>query len=506
MRATLERLSPWIALAAVVAFQASFAERDRPLFLDQRYYVHFAQRIADGAVPHRDLFDNKPELASALAAPAVRIGDRLGVDRVRAVRLGSMAVAAATALAAAALAATLHGSRVAAALAALCWTAAPLLGFQPSVGPVPKLWMTLLALLAGLLAARGRWLASGAVAAAAALDWQVGVLAGLGVIAAAALERERRGRAIASVVAGGVATTGLVAATLAAAGALRPAFEQTVLATLVRGGGSIGRRGAGARLAQVVAWMRESGAAPAWLAMAGLAGALGTLLALRRLRGGPGLRAVLPTVVLGSGVLALTLLDFQGYGDLYVLLAFLAIFAGLAAGALERLLRRVEPRDGLGAAALLAALALAAHPWSPRPPLLEERVWPAGVGLEGQRAIGRELASFASGRRLGFAGCSEQLSLSGVPNAFSSPFWNRATWGYFRRDASESSGRTLLRLANESGVDAVVCPPDEASDEFAALGWARRVFGLPQTRYQVDVFLRPGSGSAPAAPGDVPPP
>ena len=59
MRATLERLSPWIALAAIVAFHASYAERDRPLFLDQRYYVHFAQRIADGAVPHRDLFDNK---------------------------------------------------------------------------------------------------------------------------------------------------------------------------------------------------------------------------------------------------------------------------------------------------------------------------------------------------------------------------------------------------------------------------------------------------------------
>ncbi|MFM7142969.1 MAG: hypothetical protein ACKO2K_13765, partial [Alphaproteobacteria bacterium] len=374
--------------------------------------------------------------------------------------------------------------RIAAALAALCWTAAPLLGFQPSVGPVPKLWMTLLSLVAGLLAARRRWLAAGATAAAAALDWQVGALAGLGVLVAAAFERDRRARA--------------VAAALSWAGALRPALEQTVLATLVRGGGSVVRRGAMARLGQVVAWLRESGAAPAWLVLAGLAGAAGLLAALPRLRGRPGFRAVLPALVLGGGVMALTLLDFQGYGDLFVLLSFLAIFAGLAAGALDALLRRIEPREGLGAAALLAVLALSAHPWSPSHPVLEERVWPAGVDLETQRAVGRDLATLAPGRRLGFAGCSEQLSLSGVPNAFSSPFWNRATWGYFRRDASDSSGRTLLRVATENGVDGVVCPPDEASDELAARGWTRRVLSAPQARYEVDVFLRPGSTDAPA--------
>ncbi len=491
MRAALERLSPWIAIAAVVAFHASFAERDRALFLDQRYYVHFAQRIADGAVPHRDLFDNKPELASVLAAPAVLAGDRLGIDRVRAVRLASVATAAATGLAAAALAATVHRSRLAAALAALAWTAAPLLGFQPSVGPVPKLWMTLLAIVSGLLAARRRWFAAGAVAAAAALDWQVGALAGIGVLAAAALERERPVRAAAAVAAGGVATTAVVAAALARAGALRPALEQTVLATLVRGSGSVARRGAEARLEQVASWMRESGAAPAWLAVAGLAGVLGTLLALGRLRGRPSLPALLPATVLGTGVLGLTLLDFQGYGDLFVVVAFLATFAGLAAGALERLLRRVEPRDGLGAAVLLAMLALAAHPWSPSPLALEERLWPAGVDLDVQRRVARELADLARGRTLGFAGCSEQLSLSGVPNAFSFPFWNRATWGNFRRDASEPSGKALLRIASERKVDGVVCAPDEASDELAAAGWTRRVLAAPPTRYQVDVFLRP---------------
>lgn len=500
MRAALERLSPWIAVAAITCFHASFADRDRPLFLDQRYYVHFAQRIADGAVPHRDLFDNKPELASVLAAPSVSLGDRFGVDRVRAVRLGSIAVAAATGLATAALAATVHGSRVAAALAALCWTAAPLLGFQPSVGPVPKLWMTLLAIVAGLLGARGRWFAAGAIGAAAALDWQVGALAGLGVLAAAALGRDRPARAAAAVVAGGAATTASVAAALAAAGALRPALEQTVLATLVRGGGSVARRGAGTRLAQVANWMRESGAAPSWLALAGLAGAIGTLLALRRMRGGPAFAAAMPVAVLGSGVLALSLLDFQGYGDLFVLLAFLATFAGLAAGALDRRLRSAGPVDGLTSAVLLVALALAAHPWSPSGLALEERVWPAGVGLDTQRGIARELVALAGRRRFGFAGCSEQLSLSGVPNAFTSPFWNRATWGYFRRDASEPSGRTLLRLAEEKAVDGVVCPPDEASDELAAAGWERRVIASPPTRYEVDVFLRPSAAAATADP------
>ena len=498
VRPTLERLSPWIAIAAVVAFHASFADRDRPLFLDQRYYVHFAQRIAEGAVPHRDLFDNKPELSSALAAPAVLVGDRLGIDRVRAVRLGSIAVAAATGLAVAAFAGAVHGTRLATAPAALCWTAAPLLGFQPSVGPVPKLWMTLLALVAGLLAGRGRWFAAGAVAAAAGLDWQVGALAGAGVLVAATLEREGRARAVASVAAGGAATIGAVAAALAATGALRPAFEQTVLATLVRGGGSVARRGALARLGQVAAWMRDSGSAPGWLAAAGLAGILVATLSVPRLRGRPVLRILLPPLVLGLGVLGTSLVDFQGYGDLFVLLAFLATFAGLAAGAMERILSRFEPVDGLAGAALLALLSLAAHPWSPSLPSLEQRVWPAGVDLGAQRGVARDLAALARGRRLGFAGCSEQLSLSGVPNGFTSPFWNRATWGHFRRDASEPSGRTLLRIAREAEVDGVVCPPDEASDEFAALGWTRRVLAVPGTRYQVDVFLRPGTaGDAP---------
>ena len=160
-------------------------------------------------------------------------------------------------------------------------------------------------------------------------------------------------------------------------------------------------------------------------------------------------------------------------------------------------LRAVEPFDGAAAAALLLALALAAHPWHPAPVVPEERVFPAGVGLDMQREAGRRLASLAAGRRFGFAGCSEQLSLSGVANAFSSPFWNRATWAYFRRGPDESSGRTLLRVAEEARVDGVVCPPAEASDELAAGGWTRRVIAMPPTRYEIDVFMRPQAAPDP---------
>lgn len=497
MRATLSRMAPWIALLALASFHASFAERDRPLFLDQRYYVHFAQRIADGAVPHRDLFDNKPELASVLAAPAALAGDALGVDRIRAVRLFSIAVAAATGGALYAVVATAWASPIAGALGVLCWTAAPLLGFQPSIGPVPKLWMTLLGWCAALLAHRGRWFAAGVVAAAAALDWQIGFLAGVGILAAAACERVARSRAIAAVVAGGAATLAVTAALLAAGGALRPAFEQTVLASLARGGGSVGRRGAAVRLGQLVDWLGASGAASSWLAIAGVVSAAATFAWLWRWRGRAALRVALPVAILGWGVVGFSLLDFQGYGDLYVLLASLAMFAGLGAGALERTLRAVEPFDGAAAAALLLALALAAHPWHPAPVVPEERVFPGGVGLDMQREAGRRLASLAAGRRFGFAGCSEQLSLSGVANAFSSPFWNRATWAYFRRGPDESSGRTLLRVAEEARVDGVVCPPAEASDELAARGWTRRVIAMPPTRYEIDVFLRPQAAPDP---------
>jgi hypothetical protein len=77
---------------------ARFDVAQGPIVTDVRYYVYFAARMADGAVPHRDFFDNKTQLATAAGAALYATATALGVDPLRTMRAGSLALTGLAAL------------------------------------------------------------------------------------------------------------------------------------------------------------------------------------------------------------------------------------------------------------------------------------------------------------------------------------------------------------------------------------------------------------------------
>ena len=65
-----------IALAVLLCaiHFASFDVSTQPIVTDVRYFLYYAWRVAEGAIPHLDFFENKPQLstfAGALRRPTV---------------------------------------------------------------------------------------------------------------------------------------------------------------------------------------------------------------------------------------------------------------------------------------------------------------------------------------------------------------------------------------------------------------------------------------------------
>lgn len=83
----------WSALVALLlaANFARFHQPDQALRTDSRYFVHFAILVADGAVPHRDFFDNKTALASLAGGLLVRAGRLVELNPIDSIRMAPSA-------------------------------------------------------------------------------------------------------------------------------------------------------------------------------------------------------------------------------------------------------------------------------------------------------------------------------------------------------------------------------------------------------------------------------
>ena len=244
-----------------------------PLVTDVRFFVYFAWRIGEGAVPHLSYFENKTQLASFVGALFYRTGELLGLDPLMAIRAGYLLIAAAGGLALFFVFKRIgRGSDVAGLLGVLAYCSFGLLGLMPAIGNIPKLLMAVSAPVAALLAYDRRWFLAGVVGGLAFMDWQVGGLVGLGVLVAALIQGETRLRATGRIVAGGL--TGLAPFVLyyAAHGALSDAVRQVIGSSLFRGSAALAEKGIGERVAKIVEVVGLACPAQGWLFFLGLVG------------------------------------------------------------------------------------------------------------------------------------------------------------------------------------------------------------------------------------------
>lgn len=227
----------WSALVALLlaANFARFHQPDQALRTDSRYFVHFAILVADGAVPHRDFFDNKTALASLAGGLLVRAGRLVELNPIDSIRMASLGIVALAGLLGFwAFRRLAGGSTLRAFVALMPYLGLSYIGSLPSSGNVPKLIMATCATGAALAAARGRWFTAGVVAAIAPLDWQLGIFACFGV-ATAALWSSEPSRAFRRTCGGGAAVAAVFLLYFIANGALDVMLAQTVGASFARG-------------------------------------------------------------------------------------------------------------------------------------------------------------------------------------------------------------------------------------------------------------------------------
>lgn len=502
-----------LAMLIALVHLARFDVTQRPIVTDIRYYVYFAARTLEGQVPHRDFFDNKTQLATFAGAIFDGAGRAVGADPLRAMRVGYLTLTGLAALLLLAIQRRLaDGSCVAGLLGMLCYLGFSLLGYLPAIGPLPKLLMGVLASAAALLALYGRWFGAGVCGALAFLDWQIGVLAGLGVFVAALVEPEERLRRTARVVLGGITTLAAFCAYFAWHGALGDAYRQVVLTSLARGTTALAKKTFVERVARILESIEIGCPGHAWLAAVGIAGMAVYLLVAARHRGRPTQRLVVALAVFHYGIVAFSLTDYQAYGDLFALLASLAFFAGIAL--VEVHLRAQlwmarafagEPERGRRAARVAAvtaviAFALVLRVGRPRDNIVfPDQIAKGASTLEQQQNVARQLAEETTGLAIAFVNCPEQLFLLGRINPLPFAFWNRATYHYFRRSPDERSADSLTRILRAAQLDAVACPTRRAQRDLTKTGeFEAVVLRADSGNYEVVLLrrVRPRSSDA----------
>jgi hypothetical protein len=352
----------WIILAFALAVAGvALAELYRPdlqrLDGDDSIQIYLAQRALEGSPPYVAGLYAKTPLTPLLTAAAIGVGRVAGVSDIMSGRLLFVALGGLYVLAMGLAGTAIFGGRTwrpaaeGAAAGGLA-AAATLLSFRPlpvvaAKGMEPKLILAAFGTLALWLTARRRWGWAGACAALAFLAWQpAGLFMAATALAALCQAGEPRWKAVGGAVLGMCAPLAAVGAYLAATGALGPAWRQAGLGALTFGQAAVEGSGLLARLSSnpgriyAATGTAFDGMRPVFLL--GLLGWLG--LAAEPLRaiwqtsaeGGLASRlweatrrpAQLPSMVVGGGFLAFTVLDFQAGPDLLPLTPLAALGIG----------------------------------------------------------------------------------------------------------------------------------------------------------------------------------
>jgi hypothetical protein len=176
-------------------------------------------------------------------------------------------------------------------------------------------------------------------------------------------------------------------------------------------------------------------------------------------------RLLVPLCIYHGGVLGFSLLDFQFYGDFFVLLHSIAFLWGLTWLALfeagTALLGTRFPGSSMalrsfGALILMVAVAVA-RPTFLRPDLeLPNPTINAGGTLADQREVAAELLRQTRGQKFVLTDSSELLFLMRHKNPLPNIYMNRATRSYLRTYANESDAEITTRLLRSVDPDVFV--------------------------------------------------
>jgi len=485
-----------IAAVILAAHFSSFDAFRQPIVTDIRYYLYFAARVARGDVPHRDYFDIKMQLASFAGALLFRTGEALGLDPLYVIRIGYLILAGLVGMLIFATFRRLSGLDGAGIAGVLAYTGFGLLGVLPSIGNIPKMLVVVFAYLAAFLALRRRWFLAGLAGVAAFCDWQIGGIVWLGVAAASVMERDRW-RALGLAVLGGAAGMAAVMLYFGLNGALGAAISQALVAAHARGAASFARETFVDRCTRIGRLVDSTGAGRLWLIGCGSLGMCIVPAWVWRERGSERRRLIVPLAVYHGTIVLFSLLDFQRFGDLFILLHSIAFFSGAALAEgyarLHEFLARGALRPG-GAAGLrraipiaaLVALGLAVRPSFLRPPV---RIGPRGLTLDDQRTVAASLRPLVAGKRLAFLGSTEQLFLLDARNEVPINFWEAGARSYFV-EAGESSQRALARILRTSEADVLILPRGVDPGRRLHGDYRRIAIAAPSGRYKVILFAR----------------
>jgi len=484
-----------LALALVAVHYGSFDLREQPLVTDIRYFVYYAWQVAEGAVPHRDFFENKPQLSVLLGAGSLRIGEWFELDPLIAIRVGQEGVAAGVALLAFVVFRRLGGA-LGGFLGLAGTLAFGLLGALPAIGTLPKLAMIGLGTSAVLLAHDRRWFGAGLCGGLAFFDWQIGAAAWLAAAVAAGLFEGLRGRALSRVALGGAVAFAVPAGYYAANGALGAAFDQVVVSTFFRGATALAADAGGGGFERFTQLIARACPQHAWLFYTSGLGVPVAIWLLTVGRSRPGgverARLLLPLCLFHAAILGISALEVQGYGDLFALLHTAAFGLGLLGWAGLQVFRgQPEHRRRALEIGFVAAALLVARPGPLRPELVVTGMTAvSGLTLSDQREVAGQLDRRVGTAALGALDASELLFLTERRNVLPSLYWNRATRAHFRGPRDAAPIDTVLRLVGDANPAFLIPPRRLAGRERLLQGWKPVALRSHSRRYAVDLLTR----------------
>jgi hypothetical protein len=488
------------ALALSGLHFASFDVFSRPIVSDVRFFLYYAWQVSEGAVPHLDFFENKPQLSTFVGALFYELGDFAGVDPLLAIRWAFLAFAATGGVLSFWIFRRLgRGSAIAGVLGLLAYCSFGLLGVMPAVGNVPKLLMALLASGMVLLAHDRRWFLAGLAGALAFMDWQIGALVWLAAFASAALFENPRRPALLAVASGGAVGIAPFLLYYALNGALVQAFRQVIIATFFRGSVAQQSENLGDRLTRIAEMIEKACPDQEWIFFASL---LGLFALLRWIVWEPDRdrnRLLLPLCIYHGGLLAFSLVDFQRYGDFFVMLHSMALLWGLAWLALFELgtrflathfSGRAAASRAFGALILIAAVA-AARPAFLRPELeLESKSIEAGGTLADQREVSALLTRQTRDKTLVLMDSSELLFLMRYRNPLPNVYMNRATRAHYSSYRDEPVESVATRLLRSVDPDVFIESPMARAEASFVAEYSRRKLSSKNGKYTIKLLIR----------------
>jgi hypothetical protein len=484
-----------LALALSAAHFATFFDPERSIVGDLSYFLYFAWRISEGAIPHLDLFDNKTFLASYAGALFHRLGDGLGVDPLATIRAGYLGLCALGGPLAFLVFRRLGGrDSVAGLLGLFAYLSFGFVGALAAVGNVPKLIMALCAPAMALLVQDRRWLAAGFVGAVAFLDWQVGALVWAAAFAGALAYGAPRSRACLRVVLGGALGVAPLAAWYALHGALRSAFDQTFAAALSRAIASSGDASKPAPVVRIFEQVTQSCTEHEWLFFTGLLGIAVLPCWVWMRRDTDTQRLLLPLSLYHYGVVVFSLVDFQRYGDFFLLLHSMAFFLGLVWLTLYAAAKRWSGgclQMAVPAVFLILAFA-AARPGPLRPDLVVfyPQNAPPGVTLSDQKRVAEEVRERVQAGTFALIDHSELLFLMRQKNPLPVIYWNSAAYSYYGDTANEDTSEAAMRLLLSVEPDALVWKQGVPMPQRLREAFAPHLVGSGSNGYRILLMVR----------------